>query len=93
MTALTCTQHPQYLSDLQEAIEHIRVYHLSSITRPGRPGTVDTHGHMWYCWACESRSLKDHRSFDANEAMWEHLRSRHCDIAACIVPYEDFDEI
>lgn len=38
------------------------------------------HGHMWYCFGCEGRKGQDHRSFDSDEAMLNHLRTKHPDV-------------
>lgn len=86
---LVCTEHVEDLVDLQDAIEHLRRYHLSFIGRPGRLGQIDAHGHIWYCFNCSSsRSLNDknHRSYDSDESIWDHLKQNHSTIIDCILP-------
>ena len=38
---------------------------------------VDAHGHSWYCFSCNSKSGKNHRSFDSDQALFDHLRDVH----------------
>lgn len=83
MQALTCTQHGGEF-DAREAIEHVRRFHASFIRRAGRLGEIDAHGHMWYCFNCDS-DFRDHRSYDLDDAMWAHLRTNHDNIVDCIV--------
>lgn len=67
-----------YTEDLGEVIEHIRRAHNNgSLRRLHALGTRDTHGHLWYCYDCESRSGNDHSSFNSHQAMWNHLSHRH----------------
>jgi hypothetical protein len=73
----TCTDHEEDFCGMDEAIEHLRRHHASFIHRPGRLGAADSHGHIWYCFDCESKYLNNHRSFDSHKAMWNHLRDRH----------------
>ena len=61
---------------LEDAIEHVRKHHFSGIRRPGAIGNKDSHGHIWYCFDCDT-GLKDHRSFDSDEAMLAHLNDVH----------------
>jgi hypothetical protein len=66
------------LHSLGETIEHLRKKHrLSFIRRPGSLGTSDSHGHVWYCFDCETKAGKNHRSFQSNKAMWDHLNDHH----------------
>lgn len=74
--SLTCYEHGKDFASMGQAIDHIRAKHASFIRRPGRLGETDTHGHYWYCFDCET-ALKDHRSFDSDEAMWRHLEHSH----------------
>lgn len=68
----------QGLLSLSETIEHLRTKHrLSFIRRPNSLGTSDSHGHVWYCFNCETDIGKDHRSFQSNKAMWDHLNDCH----------------
>ena len=89
MQALTCTEHDQDFN-IREAIEHIRRSHASFIGRPGRAGEIDGHNHMWYCYDCGS-NIKNHRSYDSDNAMWTHLKRNHETIVDCIVPSQDID--
>lgn len=66
----------QDLYSLNKTIEHLRAKHgLWFIIRPNRLGNPDSHGHVWYCFLCET-SHKDHRSFKSPNDMWKHLS--HC---------------
>jgi len=69
-------QHDLNLYYLDEIIEHLRKKHLSFIRRPRALGSRDSHGHLWYCYRCETE-IKDHRSFQSNKDMWKHLNSCH----------------
>lgn len=71
-----CSEHPKKLGSLDKAIDHARSCHSNFIKRPGRLGNMDSHGHLWYCFACEG-ALNDHRSYDSNRAMWNHLKTSH----------------
>lgn len=84
---LVCTENAEDMVDFQDVIEHIRRYHVSFIGRPGRPAQTDAHGHIWYCFGCNpSRSLNDHRSYDSDESIWDHLKRNHGTIIGCINP-------
>jgi hypothetical protein len=85
MDLLRCIHHEEYFG-LQGAIEHLRRFHVSFINRPGRPGEIDTHDHMWYCFDCRS-AFKDHRSYNSDTAMWSHLTDSHSDIVLDIVRF------
>ena len=66
-----------YLKDLGEIIEHLRGIHGHNfISRPPL-GMSDSHGHGWYCFGCDGKLGKDHRSFGSDKAMWNHLNARH----------------
>lgn len=69
--------HGLDLYGLGEVIEHLRSKHLSFIRRPNALGFSDSHGHVWYCFHCESKTGNDHRSFQSDKAMWDHLNDRH----------------
>jgi hypothetical protein len=64
--------------DLWCAIEHLRKKHCAGIDirRPGGRFDEDSHGNVWYCFSCET-DYKDHRSFQSNEAMMQHLDAKH----------------
>jgi hypothetical protein len=72
----SCSSCAEIFDDLEDAIEHVRQHHTSDIRRPGAVGCADSHGHLWYCFGCET-TLKDHRSFNSHEAMWSHLKNCH----------------
>ena len=64
------------LQHLEEVIEHVRGFHtLHRIQRPGALGQPDSHGHVWYCSRCGNAMGKDHRSFNSDSAMWQHLQT------------------
>lgn len=68
----------QGLHSLGEAIEHLRTKHkLCFIRRPHSLGLSDSHGHVWYCFQCGTKTGKDYRSFQSHKAMWDHLNDRH----------------
>jgi hypothetical protein len=72
-----CSDRANEFDDLGDAIEHIRKHHdIHSIGRPGAVGCSDSHGHQWYCFDCET-AVKDHRSFNSDEAMLQHLTACH----------------
>jgi hypothetical protein len=77
-TNQSCEYCP-YLRGPGEVIEHLRKEHkLSFISRPQMPGASDAHGNIWYCKRCVVNKLgKDHRSFQSDRAMWDHLNSCH----------------
>jgi hypothetical protein len=67
-----------YTEDLSGVIEHVRRAHNDGLLkRPHALGTPDTHGHLWYCFECDSRSGNDHSSYDSDQAMWDHLSRCH----------------
>jgi hypothetical protein len=71
-------QNNQDLYSVGEIIEHLRKKHkLLFIQRPNSLGIADSHGHVWYCFDCETKWGKDHRSFQSDKAMWHHLNDRH----------------
>jgi hypothetical protein len=64
--------------DLGEVIEHLRRNHQpSNIKRPQALGVSTSHGHLWYCFGCGGRYGKDHKSFDSDRDMWEHISKCH----------------
>jgi hypothetical protein len=76
MDNYNCTKHNQDFDSLANMVEHVRRYHASFIIRHGRLGSLDTHGHMWYCFACD-RPFSHHRSYDTHKALWDHLKASH----------------
>ena len=76
-----CSQNSKYEScattfeTIEDAIEHARKDHID-IRRPGAVGCSDSHGHVWYCFSCET-DWNDHRSFDSHEAMFRRMRECH----------------
>jgi hypothetical protein len=65
------------LQDLGEVIDHLRTHGGILISRPAALGVSDSHGHLWYCFSCETNLAKDHRSFRSDRAMWDHLNACH----------------
>ena len=74
----SCWNCANIFDDLADAIEHIRKYHGINIGRPGAVGCSDSHGHQWFCFDCET-AFKDHRSFNSDRAMLQHLTDCHDD--------------
>lgn len=71
-------QNDQDLDGVGEVIEHLRTKHgLSFIRRPQSLGVADSHGHIWYCFDCETKMGKNHKSFQSHTAMWDHLNACH----------------
>ncbi|PGH30874.1 hypothetical protein GX50_06375 [[Emmonsia] crescens] len=81
----TCTEHEIVCMALDGVVEHLRAYHTQLIKRPGALGVQDSHGHMWYCFICDSDPFKDHRSYNSHTAMWAHLQHKHSSILDSIV--------
>ena len=57
--------------------KHLRKYHRVDIRLAGCLEETDSHGHSWYCFSCNSKSGKNHRSFDSDQALFDHLRTVH----------------
>ena len=55
--------------------KHLRKHHGVDIHTSSYE--TDSHGHSWYCFSCNSKSGKDHRSFDSDQALFDHLRTVH----------------
>lgn len=55
--------------------KHIRKRHGVDVRRT--PGFIDRHNHMWYCFDCQGKGGKDHRSFDCDTGVIDHLRDAH----------------
>ena len=71
-------QGDQDLYSLGEVIEHLRAKHkLSFIQRPRELGASDSHGYVWYCFHCSTKAGKDHRSFQSDKVIWDHLNICH----------------
>ena len=71
-------QDLQYLSGLDEVIDHLRKKHrLNFIRRLYGLGDADDQGLVWYCEYCQSQKGHSHRSFESDKAMWDHLNDRH----------------
>ena len=83
MELYTCTEHDQDFRTLADVLEHLRKRHASLIRRPASLGIPDSHGHLWYCFYCES-DFNDHRSYNSDKAMFDHLRRRHSDVTDSI---------
>lgn len=82
MSTYTCSVHDEDFGSMEGAIEHIRGRHATFIKRPGRVGCSDRHGHIWYCFDCETK-ISYHRSFDSDGATWSHLKICHVDLLSC----------
>jgi hypothetical protein len=80
-TSYTCTRmfcEEQEFENLGEVIEHLRGTHkLEFIKRLGRLGDRDGHGHVWHCFNCDTHWNKNHRSYNSDRAMWDHLNDCH----------------
>jgi hypothetical protein len=76
-THQTCNE--LYLGNLGVVIDHIRGTHggWTVIRRPSSLGNPDSHGHLWYCFGCETKLGKDHRSFRSDKAIWNHMNACH----------------
>ena len=55
--------------------KHLRKHHGVDIHTTSY--ISDSHGHSWYCFSCNSKSRKNHRSFDSDQALFDHLRTVH----------------
>ena len=77
MSECVCVTCQKTFDGVADAIEHIRKCSSGmDIRRPGALYDEDSHGNMWYCFSC-SKGHKDHRSFQTNEAMRQHLSDVH----------------
>ncbi|KAE8135277.1 hypothetical protein BDV38DRAFT_252924 [Aspergillus pseudotamarii] len=83
MKPYACTEHDQGFWTQADVNEHLRKQHTSFIKRPARLGIPDSHGHLWYCFGCESQ-FNDHRSYGSDKAMFDHLRRSHSDVTYSI---------
>ncbi|KAE8335237.1 hypothetical protein BDV24DRAFT_144288 [Aspergillus arachidicola] len=84
MSYYTCTEDGNDFWGEADLIEHLRKRHYADfIRRPGSLGAMDSHGHVWYCFACV-RPVSDHRSFDSDRAMLNHLRDCHGNLTAFV---------
>ena len=66
-------QEVQAKVEIHDIGKHLRKYHRLDI----RLAESDSHGHSWYCFSCNSKSGKNHRSFDSDQALFDHLRTVH----------------
>ena len=89
MDTYNCIEHHQDFDSLANMVEHVRRYHASFIIRHGRLGSLDNHGHMWYCFGCY-RPLSDHRSYNSHGAMWDHLIASHETVVEIMVRGENY---
>ena len=64
------------LKHLGDVIENCRRSNPSSIRRPHSVGVQDTHGHIWYCFKCQTYP-KNHRSFNSHKEMHAHITKTH----------------
>jgi hypothetical protein len=58
-------------------LEHARKCSGGADIRRGRLGEPDAHGHLWYCFSCDNKTGKGHKSFDSDQGMCDHLRAVH----------------
>jgi hypothetical protein len=66
----------RYLWDLGQVIDHLRGVHgWRFIRRPYALGFSDSHGHLWYCFGCDTKLGKGHKSFRSDKAIWDHLNA------------------
>ena len=81
MEQYTCKQCSNHMNSMQDVAKHLRKECIDriDIRAFGRPGQRDTHGHLWYCFSCEI-DWKDHRSFNSNVALLQHLSACHNDM-------------
>eukprot|EP01083_Nonionella_stella_P205404 748015_1 len=75
---LNQTKQNERETALGDIIETMRKSRRSMIRGPGNLRIPDNHGHIWYCFECET-PMKNHRSFNSHEAMYAHIQSKHCD--------------
>ena len=81
MEDYTCMECGKQMYCTEDVIEHLRKkkcfkYAPVDIRRPNALGEEDSHGNVWYCFSCTT-SRKDHRSFQSEEAMLQHLMACH----------------
>ena len=62
---------------IDEIATHLHKHHQVDIRLAGCVEETDSHGHYWYCFTCNSKSGNDHRSFDSDQALFDHLRDVH----------------
>ena len=62
---------------LFDLCKHLRRKHYLDVRFSGED--ADAHGHCAYCFACEGKNNKNHRSFDSGDALLSHIQSKHSD--------------
>lgn len=82
MESYTCTDYGQDFWSEDDVIENLQGHHINFIKRPGRPGIMDNHGHIRYCFECEGL-FKDHRNYGSGKAML-YLKQCHGDIMSSV---------
>ena len=60
---------------LFDLCKHLRRKHYLDVCFSGED--ADAHGHCAYCFKCEGKNGKDHRSFDSEDALLSHIRIKH----------------
>ena len=60
--------------DLCSLCKHLRRKHFLDVRYCGME---DAHGHCAYCFKCEGKNGKDHRSFDSEDALLSHIQTKH----------------
>ena len=78
-THMMCCLEPedQAKFKIDEIATHLHKHHHVDIRLAGCVEETDSHGHYWYCFTCNSKSGNDHRSFDSDQALFDHLRDVH----------------
>jgi len=72
LNMLKC-EDKEYYSELQ-LWRHMRKEYNVDVRLA--PNGQDSHGHMYYCMSCTS-GYKDHKSFDSEQAITDHVRDVH----------------
>ena len=60
--------------DFSSLCKHLRRKHCLDVRYCGME---DAHGHCAYCFGCEGKNGKNHRSFDSEDALLSHIKSKH----------------
>lgn len=81
LACVACTENgkSETIFGLMDMLNHIRrcYRHRVDLRHSNHLGEEDAHGHLWYCFSCEDKTGKDHRSFDSHQAMYDHLTAVH----------------
>lgn len=61
-------------ASLNEALDHLSKHDSHKFLNFSKFLPVpDSRGNIWYCYACERKSGRKHRSFRSDQAVWDHL--------------------